>query len=121
MQENWGYEKFRYHGLPFAKELQIVFENKSAAGEEQFKASSIPIPIEHEDKDEFYRPHMDLVEGSGDIEEELPGASIGITNDLEGVNLTSKITLSGPSNSGSHVKRKRNEGCGKGKKQKILG
>ena len=121
MQKNREYEKFRYNGMPFANELQIIFKNKSAVGEDQFAPSSTTIPIESEDQDEVYRPDLpediDLLEGSGDSEEELHSASLGITNELEGVNLTANDPNN--SNSGSYGKRKRNEAYSKGKRAKI--
>ena len=44
--------------MPFANELQIIFKNKSAVGEDQFAPSSTTIPIESEDQDDVYRPDL---------------------------------------------------------------
>ncbi|KAI9113269.1 hypothetical protein K1719_015794 [Acacia pycnantha] len=39
-------------------------------------------------RDDGYQPTMDLKEGLGDSEEKLPGATTGVSVDLEGINLS---------------------------------
>ncbi|KAI9119424.1 hypothetical protein K1719_010099 [Acacia pycnantha] len=95
VQENPDYAKYRYHGIKFARELEMVFKDGVLSG-------STP-----DDKDDVYRPTMDLEEGSGDSEEELPGATTGVSATLEGLNLTTSTQPSAASGSPSIGKRKR--------------
>ncbi|KAI9086941.1 hypothetical protein K1719_031102 [Acacia pycnantha] len=79
IQENPDYAKYRYHGIKFARELEIVFKDGMASGSTQFSPSARRQMPPRDDEDDVYRPTMDLEEGSGDSEEELPGATTGVS------------------------------------------
>ncbi|KAI9118842.1 hypothetical protein K1719_010287 [Acacia pycnantha] len=107
IQENPDYAKYKYHGIKFARELEIVFKDGMASGSTQFSPSTRRQMPPRDEEDDVYRPTMDLEEGSGDSEEELPGATTGVSAPLEGLNLTMSTQPSAPSGSTSIGKRKR--------------
>ncbi|XP_054811312.1 L10-interacting MYB domain-containing protein-like [Prosopis cineraria] len=119
--ENPLYEKFRYKGLRFARELTLIFKDVLATGETLFVPSATQTQIEDDDDEDVYRPTIDLREGSGDSEEELnlsdTIAPTGVTDELLGLNVT--INTGGTSGDGSQGKRKRVVGVGGRKKQKV--
>ena|ERR1044072_4566757 len=96
MQENPDYEKFRAKGLPFAKDLTILYKDVVATGEHAWTPSSGVLPSELNDANDDYRPSLenieiDVEEGSADSEDD----SVGATDGLAGVNLnTSQGTVS---------------------------
>ncbi|KAI9114957.1 hypothetical protein K1719_013970 [Acacia pycnantha] len=116
IKENKAYGKYRYKGMKFAREMQVIFRDVLASGEDEVCPS-------REDEDDVYRPQIDLEEGSGDSEEELEGANTGgsvqVPSDLEGMNLTSNTQPGAPSGSASIGKRKRSEGATGSKKKKT--
>ncbi|XP_028755833.1 putative disease resistance RPP13-like protein 1 [Neltuma alba] len=114
--ENPQYEKFRYQGLKFAHELNTIFKGVIASGEDMLAPSLTQPQTQEDDKENVYRVDTDLLEGSGDSEEDLGGGSLGVTDEMAGVNLTANTA---PSGSGSHGKRKRGEVSSRQKKQKI--
>ncbi|XP_028778700.1 L10-interacting MYB domain-containing protein-like [Neltuma alba] len=114
--ENPQYEKFRYQGLKFAYELNTIFKGVIASGEDMLAPSLTQPQTQEDDEENVYRVDTELLEGSGDSKEDLGGASVGVTNEMAGVNLTANTT---PSGSGSHGKRKRGEGSSRQTKQKL--
>ncbi|KAK4263474.1 hypothetical protein QN277_028874 [Acacia crassicarpa] len=115
IKENKDYRKYRYKGMKFARELQVMFKDVLALGEE-FECPSLTRRVslgddeddvyrpQMDQQDDVYRPQMDRQEDSSDSEEELQDI------DLEGMNLTSNTQPSAPSGLASVGKRKRGEG-----------
>ena len=54
MQEKPEYERFRYNGLPYARELAIIFKNKAASGDYKMTPSSSQPQKRDEKTDEYY-------------------------------------------------------------------
>ncbi|KAI9124454.1 hypothetical protein K1719_004376 [Acacia pycnantha] len=119
VQENPDYAKYRYHGIKFVRELEIVFKDGMTSGSTQFSPSARRQMPPRDDGDDVYRPTMDLEEGSGDSEEQLPGATTGVSALLEGLNLTISTQPSAPSGSASIGKRKRGQESNGGRRKKM--
>ncbi|KAK4269121.1 hypothetical protein QN277_022318 [Acacia crassicarpa] len=120
IKENKEYRKYRYKGMRFASEMQVLFKDVLASGED-FECPSLTRRVSlGQDEDDVYRPQMDLHEGSGDSEEELQGITTGgsvqMPTNLDGMNLTLNTQ---PSGSASIGKRKRGEGADGSKKKKT--
>lgn len=116
MQENKAYERFRFHGLMYADELRTIFKDVLASGDHVYVPSAT-----QDDLNDVYRPQMDdQREGSGDSEEEdfgaVPAPSLGVTNDMEDMNVHTNTTASA---SASRGKRKMGESSGRKKRSKM--
>ncbi|KAI9084562.1 hypothetical protein K1719_033550 [Acacia pycnantha] len=114
IKENSAYGKYRYNGMKFARELQILFKDVTASRDKMFTPSSTKRMSPSDDKDDLHQPIIDLEEDSCDSEEEFQGANTGgslqVPTELEGINLTTNTQPSAPSGSGSIAKRKKDEG-----------
>ncbi|XP_054799728.1 uncharacterized protein LOC129304108 [Prosopis cineraria] len=117
-KKNPLYEKFKYKGLRFARELTLIFKDVLTIGETLFIPSTTQTQIEDDDDEDVYHPTIDLQEGSGNSEEELnlsnTTAPTRVTDELLGLNITTNIN--GTSGDGSQGKRKRVVGVGGRKK-----
>ncbi|KAK4263215.1 hypothetical protein QN277_028660 [Acacia crassicarpa] len=119
-KENLAYAKYRYNGMKFVKELQILFKDVMTLREKMFTPSSTQ---QMSLGDDVYRPTMDLEESLGDNEEELQrtnmGGSVQVPIDLKGITLTTNTQCSAPSGLRNIGKRKRGEGSDASKEEKI--
>ncbi|XP_054824716.1 uncharacterized protein LOC129322413 [Prosopis cineraria] len=120
--ENPLYEKFRYKGLRFARELSLIFKDIPATGETLFIPFATQTQLEDDDDEDVYHPTIDLQEGFDDSEDELNLSDtivpIGVTDELLGLNVTTNIGET--SGDRSQGKRKRVVGIGRRKKQKVF-
>ncbi|XP_028801453.1 uncharacterized protein LOC114756673 [Neltuma alba] len=126
--ENLAYEKFRHYGLRFRTELETIFKDTMASGDDMWALSWTGPKPQRGDQQNDYQPTMDWQEGSGDRQEgsgdseDNTGRRTGVSDYLDGINLTANTSNTAPtvpSASGSQGKRKRGEGLDKYKKQKM--
>ncbi|XP_028807151.1 L10-interacting MYB domain-containing protein [Neltuma alba] len=124
LSENPQYGKYRYKGLPFAHELNLLFKNVARTGTLALVPSSGTLPndtnadVPNDTNVDVYRsPSNDvcvnLDEGSGDCDEN-PGtaAGAGVSAELQSVNLNTSQGNNSESNG---------KGRGRGRELKLKG
>ncbi|KAK4260497.1 hypothetical protein QN277_003599 [Acacia crassicarpa] len=117
--EHPSYKRFRYT----SKELRSIFNDMMACGEDIFAPSFTQPLTQQKDEEDVYLPTIDEEEGSRDREDCMfsanPMPSIGVTDELTSIDLTTSTLSTIGTKSGSQGKRKVGEGSVLRKRSKV--